>query len=286
MIESIIRPSSVQRKPWEAFIAGFLFTIVAAVLTMQIRGDGAGAGMLLVAFINLFRIEETHRKGNLFQRHMKIIEIFGFFFLAVILATSLIYVILPASTSAIMFEDQSDQLMAMGSITGNFGATGHAVQIGSPDEISEGISFGFIAGNNLKVLVLAFIFSFIFGAGAVWLIAWNASVLGVFIGKIAENPTAFGSVLVVKGNIVANYIIALPLTLVRLFPHGIFEFGGFFFGAIAGGILSMTLIQERHKKHKALPAMKDSFYFLLIAVGLIIIGAIIEVTFQPGGFRF
>ena len=274
MIESILRPSSVEKRPWEAFIAGFLFTIVAILLTLQLGVEGAGAGLLLVAFIsipaapfflNLFRLEEKHHGGNIFSRHKKLIEIFGFFFLAVILASSLVYVILPPETSAQLYDDQANSLRAMGVIKAEASAASE-------------IGFGYILINNLQVLFLAFIFSFVFGAGAVWLIAWNATILGVLIGKIAENPVAFGSILVVKDNIATNYVLALPLTLIRLLPHGILEFGGYFFGAIAGGILSVTLIQERYKEHKALPVMKDSLIYLAIAGALILIGAVVEVA--------
>ncbi|MBI1973785.1 stage II sporulation protein M [Candidatus Micrarchaeota archaeon] len=284
MIESILSPSSVERKPWEAFIAGFVFTIASAFIALQIgtaSPSQSGLGFLTVAFINiaaapfflnLFRIEERKREGNLFQRHAPIIEVFGYFFIAVILASSIVFVVLPADTRFALYADQihdlqSKQIISSAQVTGQ--ATGFAAL--------PGLDFFSIFSNNMKVLALAFIFSFIFGTGAIFLISWNATILGVLVGKIAENPGAFGSVVVVPGNIVANYLIALPLTLLRLIPHGLFEFGGYFFAAVAGGILSVAIIQERFMRERA-RVLKDSLAYLAIGAALILVGAVVEVS--------
>jgi uncharacterized membrane protein SpoIIM required for sporulation len=110
------------------------------------------------------------------------------------------------------------------------------------------------------------------------LISWNATIIGVLIAKIAENPTAFGAFELAKGNILLNYFVALPFTLLRLLPHGIFEFGGYFFGAVAGGILSVAIIREKIRQGRFMPVLKDSLIYLGISVALIAIGALIEVS--------
>jgi uncharacterized membrane protein SpoIIM required for sporulation len=106
--------------------------------------------------------------------------------------------------------------------------------------------------NNVSLLLLLFIFSFVLGAGSVWLISWNASVIGVLIGYNLD-----------------------PLILIKILPHGIFEFGGYFFGAVAGGILSAAIIQERIKDEYE-RVLKDSLIYFGLAVAMIFIGAIIE----------
>ncbi|MBI4214375.1 stage II sporulation protein M [archaeon] len=284
MIESILSPSTVEKKPWEAFVAGFIFAIASSFIALQVgtaSPSQSGLGFLMVAFINiaaapffinLFRIEEKKKEGNLFQRHAPIIEVFGYFFIAVILASSLVYVLLPADTRFTLFADQihdlqAKQIIPAASFTPS--VTGFAVRAG--------IDFFSIFGNNMKVLALAFIFSFIFGTGAIFLISWNATILGVLIGKIAENPAAFGSFVAAPGNIAVNYLIALPLTLLRLLPHGLFEFAGYFFAAVAGGILSIAIIQERFLSEKA-RVLKDSLAYLAIGAALILVGAVVEVT--------
>ncbi|MEM0372424.1 MAG: stage II sporulation protein M [archaeon] len=299
MIESLINPERVEKKPWEAFIAGFLFTIAACVLTMQMSVTGSGTGFLVVSFITiaaapfmvrLFDIEESKRaeKKSLLGRHEEIIQVFAFFFVAVIFASSLFFVLTGDDASSLMFGDQTLDLCSKGLIkdplcakaceTGALSGpvcsemqmTGNAIAF-NPD-------FMTILMNNLTVLALAVIFSLILGAGAVYLIAWNATVIGVLIAKVAETPSILGYADL--GSPLMNYIIALPMTLLRILPHGIFEFGGYFFGAVAGGILSFSLMRMRWcdvTRMTLRRSFKDAVIYLAISVALIFIGAVIEV---------
>ena len=289
MIESLINPKSAEKKPIDSFIAGFLFTIAACVLTLQIQPGSDGSGFLIVAFISIaaapflvriFDIEETKSKGNLFDRHNVLIQVFSFFFVGVIFGSSLFFVL---TQNSALFTDQIKDLCLNGIIedeicVGKTMLTGNSVSpfSGTGQAIS-GLTFEIILFNNLKVLALAFVFSFMLGAGAIFLISWNATVIGVLIGKIAQNPIAFGSVSIGENNILLNYLVALPYTLLRLLPHGFFEFGGYFFGAIAGGILSVGIIKEKDPKHLFLPVFKDSLEYLIIAIVLLVIGAGVEI---------
>ncbi len=288
MIESLIKPETAEKKPTDTFIAAFLFTILACILTMQIQEVGRGSGFLVVSFISiasapflvrLFKIEEKKTRGNLFQRHSALIKIFVFFFIGIIFASSLFFVLTQNNR---IFSDQLNDLCSKGVVkdpvcietqmtgqsVGSFSMTAKAIN---------GLSFQTILLNNLKVLGLAFLFSFILGAGAIFLISWNATIIGVLIGKIAQDPLTFGSISI-GNNIFLNYLIALPYTLLRLLPHGMFEFGAYFFGAIAGGILSVAIIKKQEEGMQAfLFAFKDSLEYLVISVVLITIGAAIEI---------
>jgi uncharacterized membrane protein SpoIIM required for sporulation len=263
MIESIISPSTAERKPWEMVAAGIIFTIVAAVITFVIDAFTvcSGAGYLLVSFITIaaaplfvrvFCIEEQKRKGNLLERHMPVIEVYAYFFIGVIIATSFFYVLYENRGAQCVFSDQLNTLMNIGVLSTEKlptcglegeGITGMAVA----NKSWEGFFF-----NNVTVLFLLFIFSFILGAGSIWLISWNASVIGVLIGYNLD-----------------------PLVLIRILPHGILEFGGYFFGAVAGGILSAAIIQERLKDEWK-RVLIDSFTYFGIAVVMILLGALVE----------
>lgn len=300
MIESLLNPENIEKRPWEAFIAGFLFTIVACILTMQMGVTGQGTGFLVVAFVSiaaapfivhLFDIEEKKSwdNKNFIDRHDELIQVFAFFFIAVIFASSLFFVLTGEQASLLMFGDQTLDLCSKGliqdplcfeaclkgdlegAVCNEMMMTGQAVSF-KPD-------FMTILLNNLTVLALAILFSFLLGAGAIYLITWNATVIGVLIAKIAEHPEMYGSVDIGNGNIMLNYIVALPITLLRLLPHGIFEFGGYFFGAVAGGILSVSIVKNKFDtftKFKLRCSMKDALIYVLISVILIVIGAGIE----------
>ncbi len=298
MIESLFNPKRIRATPllrFEVFIAGFIFTMVGALFAINIvqpGPDAAGLGFLLVAFISipaapffvqLFMIEEResvvndYKQGlftkNLFTRHLDVISIFTFFFLSVVVASSFFYVVAPPEMADAVFREQVNDLQAKGVIARSPG-TGAAFGFAFSD-----YSFSDILFNNLVVLALAFVFSFALGAGAVFLISWNASVIGSLIGKIARYPESFGSVQ--TGNVFTNYLVALPVTILRLLPHGVFEFGAYFIAAIAGGVLSAGMIQEAIRDRRThfsdiKCVLVDSLVYLGIAVVFIFVGAIIE----------
>lgn len=291
MIESLFNPKKIKsesKKRMEIFIAGIIFTLIGALFAINIVPPGPearGLGFLVVAFIcipaapffvQLLKIEVKEdvleKPKSLLWRHMDVIEIFGYFFLAVVFASSLFYVVAPVTISESVFQDQIGDLTYRGVITGD--ATREAA-----GSASSGLIFTEVLGNNLVVLALAFVFSFVLGAGAIFLISWNATVVGALIGKIAENPVLFGSV--ETGNIFINYLVALPVTLLRLLPHGIFEIVGYFIGAIAGGILSAGIIRESHVVSRTRledleKIIIDSSIYFGVAVLFIVIGAFIE----------
>jgi len=91
--------------------------------------------------------------------------------------------------------------------------------------------------NAFFVMVPVLVFSFIYGAGAVFLIGWNASVLGVLIGKDIVGYAA------THGGPTALYIASCRM--LGLFPHGLFESLGYFAGAISGGIIGVAISKKR-----------------------------------------
>lgn len=265
MIEILFRPSSVERKTWQSFAAGLLFTVTAGFLVSVIGTPSpcaTGLGFLTVAFITLaaaplfvhvFKAEESEmkRKGlPLFSKHRAVIEIFGFFFLGIVVASSLAYVVMPLPSANYLFSDQVNELQARM-------ISGYASQ--------QGASFSAILTNNLKVLALSFIFSLLVGAGAIFLIAWNATVLGVLIGKIANG----------LGGGALGLLYALPVTLITILPHGIFEFVGYFLGAVAGGVLSVAIMRERILDNFE-EVSRDASIFLALAIVFIVVGAGVE----------
>ena len=279
MIESLFSPKVARQKPWVVFFAATVFTLISILLVFQVVSpgqNGAGMGLLLVSFITiaatplfltLFKIEEEEEKkvekegllSELFKRHADIIKVLGFFFIAIIFTSSIFSVLMP-KTSAIVFADQTNDLLSRGIISAR---------------ATNGINFFEILFNNLKVLVLIFIFSFVFGAGAIFVLSWNATVIGTLIAKIAENPAQYGFITIAEGNSLANYIIALPYTLLRLLPHGLFEFFAYFIAAVAGGILSVAIIREKLLTEKEI-IFKDICCYMAIAAIFIFIGAAIE----------
>ncbi|MFP4424602.1 MAG: stage II sporulation protein M [Candidatus Woesearchaeota archaeon] len=127
--------------------------------------------------------------------------------------------------------------------------------------------------HNFQLLFFIFLTSFIFGSGALFILVWNASIIGVYIGEIANRgmhliTSPFGKI--------AVYFKTLPVSLGGLLLHGIFEVTGFFIAALAGGILSVVLIKHNIRDKHVLKIFLDSVLLFGIATILIFIGAFIE----------
>lgn len=116
-----------------------------------------------------------------------------------------------------------------------------------------------IVVNNFGVLFLSFLFSFLFGAGAVFILAWNASVLAAAIGIAAKQ---FGGV---KG---------LPLAIAVFFPHGSLEILAYFIGGIAGGLVSTVVLRKHSKKFWFV--IQDSLQLMIVAAILLVVAGFIE----------
>jgi uncharacterized membrane protein SpoIIM required for sporulation len=111
--------------------------------------------------------------------------------------------------------------------------------------------------NNIQVFAFAFIFSLIFGAGFVFIIIWNASILGVYIGLKAQA------------------IQMIPLMSFPFLPHGIPEIAGYITAGLAGGLISAAVIRKADITIIRKVSW-DALKVLVFGVILILIGAFIE----------
>ncbi|MBN2566998.1 stage II sporulation protein M [Candidatus Woesearchaeota archaeon] len=123
--------------------------------------------------------------------------------------------------------------------------------------------------NNLQLLLFIFLTSFIFGAGALFALIWNASIIGVFVGASMRG---------LSGTLppLAAYAHSLGLSLWTIALHGVPEMLGFFIGALSGGIVSVAVVRHGLSR-QSLPVLKDSLWLFALAVGLIAIAGVIEV---------
>jgi uncharacterized membrane protein SpoIIM required for sporulation len=121
-----------------------------------------------------------------------------------------------------------------------------------------------IFSNNVYVLIFTIIFSLIFGAGAIFILVWNASVISAAIGIFAKFDLA-----------------NLPLGLARYMIHGLPEISAYFVGALAGGILSFAIIRHDTYNRKFWKVIQDSLNLIIIAIAILLISAFIEVFITP-----
>jgi uncharacterized membrane protein SpoIIM required for sporulation len=121
-----------------------------------------------------------------------------------------------------------------------------------------------IFSNNVQVLILTLIFSLILGAGAIFILAWNASVIAAAIRIFTSSN-----------------ISKLPAGLGRYMVHGIPEIAAYFVGALAGGILSVAIIRKEFHKKTFWNICQDIIILVIIALAILFISAAIEVFITP-----
>ena len=69
--------------------------------------------------------------------------------------------------------------------------------------------------------------------------------------------------------------------LLKYSIHGIPEIAAYFYGGLAGGILSVALIRKHFKTQKFPTIMKDFSELVLIAAGFLVAAAFLEVYVTP-----
>ena len=282
----LINPQKAEKRPWEMFFIGAFYATVSLILTKWIfSGDpvlSKYTGILVVTFCVMFSIPfmyfaikneeekdlEIEGLTKLMKEHSKALIYFMFLFMGFVVAFSFWYIV---------FEDGNQNFRAQ---------IETFCMINKPAHFSECVSeYGIeqtskttafltakekivnIFVNNIYVLIFTLVFSLIFGAGAIFILAWNASVISAAIGIFSKSN-----------------ISNLPLGLARYMIHGIPEIGAYFAGALAGGIVSIAVIKHDVHSEKFWTILQDSLNLVILSVVLLFGAALIEVFITPAIF--
>jgi len=280
VLESLISPITAEDKKYRVAILGFVFTIVAMILSYIVWQSYVSLLMVFLTALvsvplmyNIIKFEEKKDLGNLkemalLKEHWKALQAFMYLFLGITVATVVVYVVLPWDVVTQIFSIQSETLQGIrGGVTG--------MPIAQQIHSLEIIFF-----NNVKVLIFAVLFSFVFGAGAIFVLTWNAFVIGTAIGNFIRSNLAIYSDLV-GFHAVAKYFHVISIGLFKYVIHGIPEILAYFTAALAGGIISVAIIRHDMKSAKFEHIILDSADLLLISVGLLVVAAILEVFVTP-----
>lgn len=282
MLEMLVNPKKAERKPWELFFVGLFYASLSLLLVNWIFAQdqvlSKYSGILVVTFTVMFsmpfiyytiKLEErkiTSKSGTieLLKEHRRAIYTFMFLFLGFVVAFSFFYIIL---SSTISFRAQIETFC---SINRPSTFDDCVKQYGIKDP---GIGTGFVTSqerflliflNNIYVLIFTLIFSLIFGAGVIFVLAWNASVIAAAIGIFSQSKLS-----------------NLPLGLARYLIHGIPEIASYFIVALAGGLVSVAVIRHETGTDKFWEVLHDSLNLIVLAVIVLIFAAIIEVYITP-----
>ena len=278
VLESLLGVKEAEKKPFYVFLLGMLYASVAVFLSLWIfRAEASLILVFLMVLASLPLIYKTTNfeakksydltEDNLPRAHIDALKVFMYLFMGFTLALALWYIFLPSDTVNDLF---ASQMSTIKTINGN-DATGN---------VTSWTFLSTILMNNLKVLVLCMLFSFFFGAGALFILGWNASVISTAMGNFVRNGIA-NYATSVGFTKVGVYFQVFSLALLRYMTHGVFEILAYLVGGLAGGLISIAMINKHFEGDHFRVIIKDAVDLMILAVMLVIIGGLIEVFITP-----
>lgn len=281
VLESVITPFTAEQKPGRMFFIGLAFCSIAIMLSLWIFKSQASLIMVFLTAMacipliyNTIKMEEEKdlegmEETWLLREHAKALKVFIFLFLGATVAFAFWYVVLSSSTTGVLFQTQTDTINAInGRMTSNV-----------PLNVSMSF-FSKIFFNNVKVLIFCILFSFIYGAGAIFILMWNASVIGAAIGNFVRLEM-IEIAHIVGFERIAHYFQIVTMGLLRYSIHGIPEILAYFVGALAGGIISIAVLNHDFGTKKFEQVLLDSADLVIISIVILFAAAILEVFVTP-----
>ncbi|MBW2979927.1 stage II sporulation protein M [Candidatus Woesearchaeota archaeon] len=279
VLESLIFPLKAEKRPWEMFFIGFLYSTVGVFLSLWIFEKQASFIMVFLTVMacvpimyNTMKLEESKEvkikdEGKLLREHTKAITFYMFLFFGIAISTVVWYVFLPPDTVSFLFQKQIQTITDINNqISG--GLTGSIAL------------FIKILFNNVKVMVFCLIFSFIYGAGAIFILTWNATVIGAAMGSfIRSHLSSYAATIGVTK--IASYFQAVSLGLLRYSIHGIPEILGYVYAGLVGGLVSVAIIKHDINSKNLMNLLVDTSDLLLLSLAFLLLGAVLEVYVTP-----
>jgi uncharacterized membrane protein SpoIIM required for sporulation len=285
MLEMLVNPKKAERRPWEMFFVGMFYSSLSLLLVNWIFSRDAilsqYSGILVVTFTVMFsipfvyytlKLEEkkvSNKTGTfaLIKEHRNALLAFLFLFMGFVVALSFWYIIASPINS---FKPQIETFCLINKPQ-NFQECAIEYGVKKPS-LSTGYSTStdhllLIFTNNIYVLIFTLIFSLVFGAGVIFVLVWNASVIAAAVGIFAKSSLS-----------------SLPLGLSRYMIHGIPEIGSYFIVALAGGLVSVAVIKHEFGTEKFWEVLQDSLNLIILSIVVLFIAALMEVYLTPSFF--
>jgi len=281
MLEAIINPKNAEKGPWKMFFVGLIYASLSLILVKYFfSGDfvlSQYSGMIVVTFCVMFSLpymyfmmkneEEQDEQVEGFFRvwkvHKDVIYGFMWLFLGFIIAFAFWNIVLQDNN---LFNAQIETYCTINSpgniedCVAKYSFSEKGVTAGATSKMR----FLSILENNVYVMIFTLIFSLIFGAGAIFILAWNASIIAAAIGIFTRYQ-----------------ISGIPLGVARYMIHGFPEITAYFITALAGGIFGIGVIKNGVRHPRFIRILENVAILLFVAICILIIAALIEVYIIP-----
>ncbi|MEM4247896.1 MAG: hypothetical protein QXH80_01395, partial [Candidatus Nanoarchaeia archaeon] len=176
VLDWLVEIHRAEKNPARMFFLAFMYSSIAAAFALWIFPKNASAVMIVLVvaaflplMLNLMKTEELRDEEPkpFVGKHWPALKLFIFMFLGMVLSYTLWYAFLPAETASNLFGMQIETIASRNVELGAVAGLGTFLQI---------------LMNNLKVLVVGIVLAFMWGAGAIFILDWNATILGTLLG--------------------------------------------------------------------------------------------------------
>lgn len=277
----MFNPQRLEKGSWKMLFIGILYGSLSLLLVRWFFSKDAVlsqySGILVVTFTVMFALpfmyyiineeeEEDERVFGFFSVwsiHKDAIFAFMWLFLGLVIAFSFWHVALPDTN---LFNAQLEtfcQINEPGNVADCLNKYDFSRSAGTGSAI-DGSRFLSILENNVYVMIFTLLLSLIFGAGAIFVLAWNASVISAAVGIFTNNQ-----------------ISSIPLGILRYMIHGFPEIAAYFITALAGGIFGIGVIRNGIKSKRFLHVVENTVLLLFIALIVLFVAALMEVYLTP-----
>lgn len=246
----------------EYFGFGFIASIIAYLSSLIIPNTGVLFSIFTAIFCyplvyGVMKKEASRSEYSFYweyfyklpfiERHKMILSMLLFLTLGVSFGTSVLYLTIPNSNQ--IFSDQYNTIHALRK----------EVSLVAGSFINKNVFYS-IFFSNVRVLIIFYLFSLVYGVGSLFLLTWQGTVLGVAAGLEAKK---------LQG------VLSLPLTFLYYLPWGLLEFFAYICTSVGGCLLYIAI--ARHKGEKYMwYNLRDSILLLLSSIAILFIAGIIE----------
>ncbi len=254
VLESLINPYQAKKSPTSLFLLGLLYSTFAVLLSLTIFPEDPSLTIVFLTvmgalplFVNTIKSEQRkdYRRVPLIKEHTDIFLVFLFLFLGILFG----YIFW-------------DSILINNEFSSQIAFTGSAVNLKA---------FSIILLNNIKVLAFCFLFSFLYGSGALYILTWNASVIATAISQLIQSE------MIALAPSLINYFKAINVGLGSYLIHGIPEILSYFIAAVAGGIISAAVIRHDYKSKEFKNTLIDSIDLIAMSLIILLVAGFIEI---------
>src|SRR3989344_8662268 len=202
VFELMLNPRRSERRPWEMFVVGFIYAALSVLLVTWIFSNDVVlakySGIFIVTFTVMFSVpffyfmlkieeEKDSQIDNsiaLLKEHGKALHSLIWLFMGFIVGFSILFIVVGSTDN---FRAKIETFCIINSPShfegciSQYGVRGTATGFATSFEL-----LGGVFTNNLYVLVFTVIFSILFGAGGIFILAWNATVISSAVVLFAK----------------------------------------------------------------------------------------------------